>query len=245
MFRSLANPAILLALSALTFAGCSTESNPVSSIPEPTADFTMSGDRVSPASITFTNRSTEADRYRWEFGGGVTSTQEHPEVIFEDYGTYTITLYATRISTGHTDAYQRQLTITPGRVFLESVVVMQIPYVDAQGAGWDNNGTGPDLQWDLTDYQDDILLSSRTIDNVRPADLPITYSIEPGYELDERNHINLYDNDSPLGYEFMGGFSVSIWTWAEANDYNDTWIVDTNPDLPARNVQVKMIVRWQ
>ena len=245
MSRSLSISVLGVTLSALMIAGCSSEHNPVAAYPDPTADFSMSGERVSPATISFTNLSTESDVYQWSFGGGATSTQEHPQAVFEEYGTYTITLIASRRATGRSDSYQRQLTIAPGRVFLESVEVIEIPFVDSRGAGWDNNGTGPDLQWDLTDVNDDILLSSRTIDNVRPADLPIPYTISPSYELDDNNSINLYDDDSPLGFEFMGGVSVAIWDWADANDYSENWIVDTNPNVPSRNVQLRLVVRWR
>jgi PKD repeat protein len=44
--------------------------------------------------VSFINESINADDYYWEFGDGNTSFQENPVHVYEEDGTYTVTLYA-------------------------------------------------------------------------------------------------------------------------------------------------------
>jgi len=66
---------------------------------DPIASFTV--DKLSgcpPLTIQFTNTSTNATSYFWDFGNGSTSTLENPSNVYLNQGMYTITLVA--ISTG-------------------------------------------------------------------------------------------------------------------------------------------------
>jgi PKD repeat protein len=46
----------------------------------------------APATITFSNQSMNASDYLWDFGDGPTSTEKNPVHVYEDYGSYTVTL---------------------------------------------------------------------------------------------------------------------------------------------------------
>ena len=62
---------------------------------EPVAGFTFTiTDNTAPAEVTFTNTSTDAKSYRWDFGDGGTSTEENPVHIFETPGTFDVSLLA-------------------------------------------------------------------------------------------------------------------------------------------------------
>jgi PKD repeat protein len=65
--------------------------------PLPLASFTMSkSSGHAPLSVSFTNRSTNADSYLWSFGGGTAdSIEASPTHTFAKAGTYTVTLTAT------------------------------------------------------------------------------------------------------------------------------------------------------
>lgn len=52
--------------------------------------------------VTFTNLSTQADSFVWNFGGGYTSTAESPVFTFLEAGTYTVELIATNPYTSDT-----------------------------------------------------------------------------------------------------------------------------------------------
>lgn len=63
---------------------------------EPVANFDYSFvTNVAPASVTFSNLSTDADDFKWEFGDGGTSTEKAPVHTYQDAGTFTIALTAT------------------------------------------------------------------------------------------------------------------------------------------------------
>ena len=83
------------ALAALTLASCQEKEKPDDGkkdpAPAPTADFTYT---VNELSVTFTNKSTNATSYKWDFGDGETITQESPVHTYSAAGEYTVTLTA-------------------------------------------------------------------------------------------------------------------------------------------------------
>ncbi|RYY21141.1 MAG: PKD domain-containing protein, partial [Sphingobacteriaceae bacterium] len=48
-----------------------------------------------PLTVSFTNRSTNADSYLWDFGDGATSTQTNPQHTYTKKGSFTVKLMAT------------------------------------------------------------------------------------------------------------------------------------------------------
>lgn len=259
MLRSFRSLPLLLALTTLIFTGCSKDdSNPIAPIPDPIADFTMSGATVTPANITFNNASTNADRYNWDFGDGRTSVNASPSMAFNTHGSFTVTLIATMASTSKSDTTRKTLTITPGMVFLDSVVVESIPWVDDDGAGWDEDGTGPDIYalfadstWDF-EGDDDPLLQSDNVDlDVRRADLPYTWEVSPSYRILNWGMdygIAMIDIDADQVHlaEFMGGAGFSINGIIAQSGYVRTKTLTGVPDGPnPTEWRVRLVLRWQ
>ncbi len=58
----------------------------------PTADYSFTTNELT---VTFTNNSTHADTYQWDFGAGVESTDPDPVYTFAEAGTYQVQLIAT------------------------------------------------------------------------------------------------------------------------------------------------------
>lgn len=91
---------IVALFATVLFASCKKEEN----TPAPIADFTISpNDTINGGeTLTFTNTSTNADTYLWNFGDGTTSTAVSPTKSSFDVSepaceeTYTITLTATK-----------------------------------------------------------------------------------------------------------------------------------------------------
>lgn len=66
--------------------------------PLPTAGFLGQGEGCAPLTVSFTNTSWQAFTYQWNFGDGGTSTADNPTYVFNQPGTYSVTLTATGIN---------------------------------------------------------------------------------------------------------------------------------------------------
>ena len=69
-----------------------TETNYITVTTVPSAGFSPS---VNLDTVSFSNSSSNADSYAWNFGDGSTSTEENPTHIYAEDGTYTVMLIAT------------------------------------------------------------------------------------------------------------------------------------------------------
>ena len=76
---------------ATIVCGCKSEDPEI----YPVAKFTYS---VKDKTVTFTDQSTHANSYSWQFGDGSTSTEKNPVKTYSKSGTYTVVLTATNIT---------------------------------------------------------------------------------------------------------------------------------------------------
>ena len=59
----------------------------------PTASFSIANNGVlAGTAIQFTNESTDAESYHWDFGDGTFSCEESPSHVYGSAGTYTVRL---------------------------------------------------------------------------------------------------------------------------------------------------------
>jgi len=79
----------------------------------PGAEFSYASDPGDFTIIKFTNLSTEALSYLWDFGGGNTSTEQDPTFQFDGEGTYPVTLTATD-GLGVTSVSTGDVVVAPG-----------------------------------------------------------------------------------------------------------------------------------
>lgn len=94
-------------LEACNAFGCDTAAAPFEVLSPPEAGFTYTAALLA---VTFTNTSTGADSYRWDFGDGITSTLPNPEHTYGSAGTYTVTLWA--VGPCGTDEYSATVAVT-------------------------------------------------------------------------------------------------------------------------------------
>ena len=79
----------------------------------PVAGFVTSAPTVVAAdTLSFTNASTKAVSYRWDFGNGQTSTEADPEVRYFKSGTYPVVLTATN-EKGKSKTITKTINVTP------------------------------------------------------------------------------------------------------------------------------------
>ncbi|MEZ0607753.1 PKD domain-containing protein [Fibrella sp. WM1] len=106
---------------AVTIASSQTPVNPVlkttvisfdPAILKPVPNFTSKADAASARKIAFTNTSSNAVSYAWDFGdGSAPVTDASPMYTYSKAGVYTVTLTATGI-TGSADAAQTTVTLS-------------------------------------------------------------------------------------------------------------------------------------
>ncbi len=88
---------LFLSVFAISFFlfGCSKDT-PAPAAPTPIADFSYTGANVTaPAIVQFTNNSTNATSYTWDFGDGSTSTNANPSHNYAAGGVFSVKLTAT------------------------------------------------------------------------------------------------------------------------------------------------------
>jgi hypothetical protein len=77
--------------------GCESTSETFSTLVNvnPVASFTLSGNMETGSAIAFSNASSGAASWLWNFGDGQTSTDENPSHAFTDNGSFIVSLTAT------------------------------------------------------------------------------------------------------------------------------------------------------
>jgi PKD repeat protein len=208
----------------------------------PIASFNYGGTLVTPAVITFTNTSQNADSYLWDFGDGTTSTQANPKKTYNQHGTYTVTLTATNTTSNLTDQTNQNLTIKPGKVFLQKVTLNAFPATNGSGASWDV-GSWPDVFFTISDSVTNILYEVPTYyPDLDPATLPVEWTLSPEVQFSnwgKTYYIDLWDYDSISSNEYMGytnGFKINQLT-----TYPTTLALQNT----SGTIRVTLTLRWQ
>jgi PKD repeat protein len=94
MKRNILNLLLFALISILAAGGC-TEKELGNPLPSTVANFeisTISNQGYAPFDVSFTNLSLNATGYTWDFGNGLTSTEENPTTHYETPGLYNVTL---------------------------------------------------------------------------------------------------------------------------------------------------------
>ena len=82
--------------------------------------FTLDQTPCALSPLQFMNQSTSALTYTWDFGDGDTSDEMNPIHVYEETGTYLVTLLAENENCGYSDFYEMEITLSelePGVVY--------------------------------------------------------------------------------------------------------------------------------
>ncbi len=211
---------VLLLSSVILLISCKRES---SSSVKPTANFSFSGTGLAPASVNFTNTSSNATSYLWDFGdGSAVSNFVNPTHTYTQGGVFTVIL--TAISSAGTNVISKTVNIsTPTAVKIKSIKLIGMPFSDpACSCGWDNT-SGADVYFALTTNSDIILATGAVFANVSTTGLPLLWNFSTPYQiaaLSSTYKVKIYDNDVsdilPSPDDFMGGYGFSFSTYASS-----------------------------
>lgn len=95
----------------LVMVACSEDDNKVAPRP-PQANFTyeITNEGTLPTTVDFSSTSRRASRLSWDFGNGITSTEEKPQAVYQLAGNYDVSLVA--INDDGRDSVTQRITIT-------------------------------------------------------------------------------------------------------------------------------------
>ncbi len=174
----------------LVFVSCKEESQPA---PIPVAAFTQNRDFIERnESITFTNTSSNATRYEWDFGNGLTSTLANPTVTFPNPRYFRVKLKVYNAD-GKSDTTSTLIRVGIYRI-LEKIKFHGLNFQDIYGNPWDADGSGPDIWMQVNPSQ-----TTSTFLNISPGSLPLewVYGGTGGIPLDDRpNTYTLFETDN-------------------------------------------------
>ena len=196
---------------ALVFiAGCKKDSEATS------AAFSFSGDgKYAPDTVKFTNSSTGAISYTWDFGDNTKSFDLNPTHVYAHGGSYNVKLTAN--GAGGSSTVNKTVTVLnhPTSVKITYIKALNWPQLDPIGLPWDTT-SGPDVYFEilgstgniLEDYSDSIITDA-TIPAYRF--LPIDHRFANPNTVFE---VDILDNDGTGTDENIGEASFAL-PWNE------------------------------
>ncbi|HEY0060323.1 MAG TPA: PKD domain-containing protein [Flavisolibacter sp.] len=209
------------------------------------ADFAFSGAGIVTASMTFTNASTHATSYFWDFGDNNTSTAESPTHIYAKAGTYVVKLTAK--GPAATSTTTKTITIQkPTAVKITGLSVEAMPLLTPTGEAWDAvtpPDSGADVYYAFYNSSDVLLIKGqRYYDDVSSATLPLTYTLTAPIlisDFDAEQTVKLFDFDFSNDPDDLVSTTKFNFATAEAKGY------PTNFEIVSANVKIKLAVQWQ
>ena len=126
--------------------------------------------------VVFSEASTKAARYAWDFGNGQTATDAAPSMKYAVPGTYTVSLTTYSADNQATSTSQ---TIKVGKRYLRDITITALPFLAPDGTPWDTGGSGPDVYVQLRSNVagDTVFTRTPTTSNVTPANLPLAFAV--------------------------------------------------------------------
>ena len=103
----------------------------------PVAEFSGSPTSgTAPLAVDFTDLSTGADNWYWNFGDGNTSMAQNPQHIYSSAGTYTVTLEVNNACGWDVETKTNYITVTPGGGNVVGEVGIVVRNQTGNGADW-------------------------------------------------------------------------------------------------------------
>ena len=213
---------MFVALTILNISGCKDDE-----VPSAQPDFTYSGnDAPAPCTVTFTNSSVDAVSYLWTFGDLDSSTAANPVHVFQEGGTFSVTLYAYN-EENKSQSVTKNIDIgtMPYEARFVKVTINDLPLVTATSVPFDPAETGIDTLPDViftvstvaSTYNPDLFpippATPDTIQNVGAggSTLPISWEYPTGAFAINKNdfftttfHFYIYDWDTPSSWKSIG-----------------------------------------
>jgi PKD repeat protein len=197
---------------------------------EPYADFTASSSLVEPYEVIFfSNHSSDADNYFWDFGDGFTSNSFNPEHYYDVEGTYTVSLRVQHHNGGSDVAYMD----------------IEVYYTDLEitvaewNRGLDLDNLIPDAEVTIYETYDDWYTFSHPIDTryTNSDGVAFFHRVDPIVYYIDVYH-TYYDN-SVLGQEDVSWIETDRLAKAEINTFV-AWVDYFPPTIQQRSNGIRV-----
>jgi PKD repeat protein len=209
----------------------------------PVANFTYAGANLpAPATISFTNTSTDANFSDWDFGDNATSTARNPTHTYATGGVYTVRLTATGQGGSNTITKTVNIQAAPTICRITSIKLTAMPFTDPNGTGWDSFD-GPDVFYKIANNAGTVLVDGTTlrVNDIALSNLPITWNLAPAVTITPLTSnvfgIFIYDYDTFDADDYIGGVGFNPIT--SVNGYPST-VTLTN-----QGVSIILGLQWQ
>lgn len=189
--------------------------------PIPATNFTFKGDNnFAPCKVVFTNTSTDAVSYAWDFGDEQTSTIQSPNHVYETGGTFEVTMKASD-SYGAQNVFNNKVTIknVPTKLKINSMVLNELPRITLCSDGWEFIIL-PHLFFTFKGVQEINYSTTEVYKNVIDCNLPLTFSAGFPFtirELDFQYVIDLWNSDNLISKGRIGGHSFKVRDFMPTN----------------------------
>jgi PKD repeat protein len=213
----------------------------------PSASFSYTGGGcMAPCAVTFTNTSSNASTYLWDFGDGTTSSATNPTKTYTYGGTFTVKLKA--INNSGNNETTKTVNIAPAatKAKITKVTITSMPFTDGNGIGWDNiPPSGPDLFFNIEDQNNNVLFNgeSARINDISQSSLPVFWNFTTPYSITNFNNfifITAYDYDPLDANDEIGYVSFLMSNYTSGTNPYPTSITRTQ-----NNVTVKLDLIWE
>ena len=174
-------PYLIIAL--FVFNACEKDvpvTEPEQNFPISNFSYTASS-QYPPAEIQFANASAFSTNYSWDFGDGSTSTEINPTHSYLTSGNYTVNLKSMD-DDGNSKTSSQLITVSepPTKLFLKSLVVSNIPFLNNVNQLWDPLD-GPDVYVSFQGLNYIEFAQTDVIDNIESGELPVSWTWEEPY----------------------------------------------------------------
>lgn len=236
-------PLFVLPVIASFLPGCDTQNTDPSGNP-PVADFSFSYTHINnkvPASVTFTNLSTDANTYTWKFGDGNTSNLQDADHIYTTPGTFNVWLVASNGSSVDSVSHPVIIYPAPASVRINTFTALSFPSTN-MGNPWDVPGFSdpdgdPDVYLVLKSQANSALSQTNPVTNATPpAGGELEFTLP---DFTQTYIIEIYDEDAGTD-QLMGSatFNVTSDIFTQHDPYPSNYILNSS------SISVYMLFQW-
>lgn len=211
----------------------------------PTADFTFSaGGCQAPCVVIFTDASTGATSWNWDFGDGQTSTTQNPTHTYTSGGSFNVQLTVSGPTGSNSTSKSVSILAPPTVCKISNISILTCPLTDAGGTSWDLL-SGPDFYVNIETTSGVILLDGSSAYNIDNPNFPQSWNVSPTYNISSSNfnttyRVHIWEHDSPDPDDNVAFVNFQLSNYTTVSNHYPTQFTVTNGAT-----QIKLTVQWQ